>query len=183
MAGFPLMVVRPSEFLPHMKKYLAPLLSLAVLAFLAGCETSGVSTRIQEKSVVFNSLMAWQQKDIQEGIVDLGFSTDMVYMALGKPSKVVTSANGQETIWTYANYYPPSTQPHAQAANSNPGGANYTSGVESASSPRSGKSLSDTNPKGYSSTSLDVPDMPSDTLYVTFREGQVTATRFESDSK
>jgi hypothetical protein len=101
-------------------------------------------------------------------------------MALGKPSKIVTSANGQDTIWTYNNYYPSSSQMHAQAAITN-SGANYTTRVDSSNSPRNNRSLSDTSTRGTTQTNLDVADLPADTLYVTFREGQVYQTQLESE--
>lgn len=165
---------------PPMKKYLAPVGALLALLVLAGCESSGVTARIQEKSALFNSLEPWQQRDIQSGLVNPGFSTDMVYMALGKPSKIVTTADGQETIWTYSNYYPPVAQYQAQASADNSGGKYYGT-VDSSSSPRNPASLSATGQKGTAQTSLDVPDLPADTLYVTFRNGQVTRTQLESE--
>jgi hypothetical protein len=164
-----------------MKKYLASFAALAAALFIAGCETSGVSSRVQEKAVVYNNLAPWQQRDIQNGVVGIGFSTDMVYMALGKPSKIVTSANGQDTVWTYNNYYPTSAQMHAQAQFSPGTGADYSTRTDSSNSPRGGKSLSDTSTRGSTNTSLNVADMPSDTLYVTFRDGQVFQTQLESE--
>lgn len=165
-----------------MKKSLAPLFVSLLALLVAGCESSGIQSRIQEKSVVFNNLAPWQQRDIQEGVINVGYSTDMVYMALGKPSKIVTSANGQDTVWTYNNFYPPTARSMAQISlNTSTSGSSPTSGghVESANAPRSGKSLSDT--RGGAQTNLDVPDLPSDTLYVTFRNGQVFQSQLESE--
>lgn len=166
-----------------MKKYLAPLAALAVILLVSSCDISGVNTRIQEKSVVFNNLEPWQQRDIQNGIVNVGYSTDMVYMALGKPSKIVTSANGEETIWTYNNYYPPTAQSAPQMNIDSRGGSNYASQVESPNSPRGKSGIADTGTKGTAQTSLDVPDLPSDTLFVTFRNGQVFQTQLESERR
>jgi hypothetical protein len=166
-----------------MKKYLTPLVALATLVFTAGCETTGSAARIQEKSVVFNNLAPWQQQDIQNGIVGVGYSTDMVYMALGKPSKIVTTADGLETVWTYNNYYPPSAQSSPQMTINTAGGSNYAASVNSSSSPRNNTSLSATGTKGTAQTSYDVPDLPSDTLFVTFRGGQVLQTKLESENR
>ena len=166
-----------------MKIRLTLLAALAAVLFVTGCESTGVTTRIQEKSTVFNTLAPWQQRDIKNGIVGVGYSTDMVYIALGKPSKIVTSANGQETVWTYNNYFPPTATYHSQTSLANPGSTNSSRSVESANAPRSTKSLSDTSSKGYAQSQLDVPDLPSDTLYVTFRDGQVYRTKLESESK
>jgi hypothetical protein len=168
-----------------MKKTLLPLTALVAVLILAGCESSGVSSRVQEKSAVFNQLEPWQQRDIQNGVVGIGFSTDMVYMALGKPSKIVTSADGHDTIWTYNNYYPTSAQMHSQVTITNTSGAGYTGRVDSpnggSAMTSGGKSLSATGTRGTTNTSLDVADMPADTLYVTFRDGQVFQTQLESE--
>jgi hypothetical protein len=43
--------------------------------------------------------------------------------------------------------------------------------------PRGGKGLSDTSTRGSTQTSLDVADLPADTLYITFRDGQVVADK------
>jgi len=166
-----------------MKKYLALFAASAALLLVSGCDSSGSSARIQEKSVVFNNLAPWQQQDIQNGIINVGYSTDMVYMALGKPSKIVTSANGEETIWTYNNYFPPTAQSAPRSNLQNPGGSNYASSVESSSAPRNNQSLSATGIKGTAQTSLEVPDLPSDTLHVTFRNGQVSDYKLESEGR
>ncbi|MDB6126748.1 MAG: hypothetical protein JWM35_644 [Verrucomicrobia bacterium] len=166
-----------------MKKSLLTLAASAALFFVAGCDTGGTSARIAEKTTVYNSLAPWQQRDIQDGVVSIGGSTDMVYMALGKPSKIVTSADGSETTWTYNNYFPASARSHAQASVNSGVGSGHTTGVDSSSSPRNTRSLSDTSTKGTTQTNLDVAELPSDTLYVIFKDGQVYQTKLESEGK
>ena len=62
--------------------------ALALAILLAGCDaTSGTAARIQEKSAVFAQLTPEQKKNIEEGAIEHGYTTDMVYMALGKPTK------------------------------------------------------------------------------------------------
>jgi hypothetical protein len=63
---------------------------------------SGISGRIEEKSVVFNSLTPKQRELIEAGDIDIGSTNDMVYVALGKPSKteVKPSPEGPVTMWT-----------------------------------------------------------------------------------
>ncbi len=79
---------------------------LAILAAgLAACST--VSRRIGEKPDVFAKLDPATQAKIKQGIIDLGFTPDMVYLALGKPDEIrdrVTAA-GREAVWTYNSYY------------------------------------------------------------------------------
>lgn len=74
---------------------------------LSGCETSGVSGRIQEKPAVFAALSPDEQAIIKAGEVEVGFTTDMVYLALGKPSKEETkdTTGGPVTLWTYTRYF------------------------------------------------------------------------------
>jgi hypothetical protein len=90
--------------LPLMKNPLTLLSCLAALA-LAGCST--VESRIEEKAAVFNALPAETQSRIQQGLVDVGYTPDMVYIAMGKADRVIERAsnNGTETVWIYNNYY------------------------------------------------------------------------------
>jgi hypothetical protein len=86
----------PSVFLP---------LSLGLFFVLAGCQS--VETRIKEKPELFAALDLETQEKIKQGIIDLGFTEDMVYLALGKPDerKESVSANGQTLTWIYNSYY------------------------------------------------------------------------------
>jgi hypothetical protein len=79
-------------------------LPLMALLFLAGCST--IDKRIQEKSALFNGLDAPTQEQLRKGIVEIGYSPDMVYIALGKPDGIRdrVSADGRELIWTYTSY-------------------------------------------------------------------------------
>lgn len=74
----------------------ALLFSAALL--LAGCNTA--EPRITEHRATFAALDPATQKNIRNGIVEPGYSTDMVYMALGKPTRTVTTANGN-AVWVY----------------------------------------------------------------------------------
>lgn len=83
-----------------------PLIFLSCLALaLVGC--SSVENRIEEKAAIFNSLPAETQTRIKQGLVDVGFTTDMVYMAMGKADRVIERATeaGTETVWIYNTYY------------------------------------------------------------------------------
>ena len=80
-----------------------------VSALLAGCTgiTPGAQTqnRIREKPEVFNTLKVEQQNDVLGGAIERGNSMDTVYLALGKPNKIVTSADGMKAMWVYYEYY------------------------------------------------------------------------------
>ena len=77
----------------------------ASLGFLAGCQT--VNDRIKEKPAVFAALDAPTQDKIKQGIIDLGYTEDMVYLALGKPDQLRESkrTDGNTTTWIYNTYY------------------------------------------------------------------------------
>ena len=82
------------------------LLTLGILALsLVGCST--VDSRIKEKSAAFNALDPQTQAKIRQGVIDVGFSTDLVYIALGKPDEVRDRVNTStnESVWVYNTYY------------------------------------------------------------------------------
>ncbi|HEU5078289.1 MAG TPA: hypothetical protein VFT72_03715 [Opitutaceae bacterium] len=83
---------------------LLPLL-LAASLLITGCST--VKTRIDEKSALFNSLPAEVQDHLRQGLIDVGYTEDMVYIALGKPDekRVSTTAEGTKTTWIYNTYW------------------------------------------------------------------------------
>lgn len=81
------------------------LLGLLAVFFVAGCET--VDTRIAQNPALFAKLDEASQAKIKQGIVDLGFTEDMVLLALGAPDqkRETRSAAGSETVWIYSTYY------------------------------------------------------------------------------
>lgn len=84
-------------------RLLVPFVWLALV--LAGCST--IDSRIHEKAAVFNQLSPADQAKILQGIIAVGFTPDMVYMALGKPTEIRerTEEGSQETLWVYSTYY------------------------------------------------------------------------------
>jgi hypothetical protein len=75
------------------------------LAFFAGCQTVG--DRIKEKPEVFSNVDTATQDKIKQGIIDIGYTEDMVYLALGTPDEKRESANanGRTVTWIYNTYY------------------------------------------------------------------------------
>jgi hypothetical protein len=80
---------------------------MLVAALFGACATSSTS-RIQEKNEVYRALSPEQQKMIAAGGIEVGYTADMVYIALGKPSTVRKAAASDDAaeLWTYQNYYP-----------------------------------------------------------------------------
>lgn len=81
-----------------------PTLALG-LALLAGCST--INSRIKEKSATFYSLSAQDQARLKQGIVNIGDTPDMVYIALGAPDakRDTLAKNSETTTWLYKTYY------------------------------------------------------------------------------
>lgn len=80
--------------------------ALACLALLlGGCST--IPSRIEEKSAAFAALDADTQNKIRLGRVDVGYSPDLVYIALGTPDERLTktTTTGTSETWIYNNYH------------------------------------------------------------------------------
>jgi hypothetical protein len=77
----------------------------ASLGFLTGCQS--VDSRIKEKPEVFARIDKATQDKIKQGIIDLGYTEDMVYLALGAPDqkRESISEKGKSTTWIYNTYY------------------------------------------------------------------------------
>lgn len=77
------------------------LTSLFLLALGAACSTTGA--RIRANPGLFESLDAETQRAIKRGEVRLGYTAEMVRMALGKPSQVTGGMRGtdEDETWIY----------------------------------------------------------------------------------
>lgn len=87
-----------------MKRYLLLLGCLLGLAVLAGCSTP--QTRIRQNPELFNSLAPTDQDLIKQGKVAVGFTPEMVKLAVGEPNRVYmrTDAGGKNEAWVYTSY-------------------------------------------------------------------------------
>jgi hypothetical protein len=85
------------------RSFLVPLLLLSV-AF-AGCDT--FDRRAQEKASTFEALAPEEREKLRRGVIEIGNTTDMVYIALGRPDETRETATeaGRETVWIYNTYY------------------------------------------------------------------------------
>lgn len=83
----------------------AVVLASVALLLAAGCQS--VDTRIKEKPEVFAQVDKATQDKIKQGIIDIGYTPDMVYFALGAPNEKRESitAAGRAEIWIYNTYY------------------------------------------------------------------------------
>lgn len=77
---------------------------LTAVVLLAGCATP--QTRIASNRALYDSLAAEDQALIQEGQVAVGFTPEMVKLALGEPDRVYsrTDKSGRSESWAYTSY-------------------------------------------------------------------------------
>lgn len=68
----------------------------------------GVALRAEENPQVYRALKKWEKKSLEQGEILAGFTTDMVYIALGDPTDKVTKVFGESQceLWTYQRCYP-----------------------------------------------------------------------------
>jgi hypothetical protein len=78
--------------------------ALLGLWFLAACSTP--DARIRRNQALFDSLPAAEQALIREGKVGVGFTPEMVRLAVGDPDQrwIRTDARGKSEIWSYTTY-------------------------------------------------------------------------------
>ena len=91
---------------PLMNTFRTPLMVLLASALLAACATPGA--RIRQNEGVYNSYPPAVQEKIRAGQVDIGFTPDMVRLALGEPDRKFsrTSAEGSSEVWAYRDSGP-----------------------------------------------------------------------------
>ena len=177
----------------------------AVTGLLAGC-ASHINERIQEKSEVFNRVPPEVQKNLREGTIETGYTADMVYMALGKPSKVKVkdTSNGKIGLWVYERFFPEGYEAAPTSGDDvhesvpatssfiRPGSSNYGHVVNQEYHPsytatdRRGFKPYAANAQTFDARSgameaLDVPEMDSAALYVIFYEGRVIGIKLGRD--
>ena len=159
--------------------------ALGLALLISGCETDGLSSRIQEKSAVYATLKPWQKRYVDTGVIAQNFSAEMVYMAIGNPSAKEPVADGE--LWIYKNYYPSVaaskvrynlTSDRQTGDSRNVGGVLMERGsngnMQVAGSAKGGVAptmLAGGAPQGGS---MEPADLQSYTLYVTFDKGLVS---------
>jgi hypothetical protein len=88
-----------------MKRLIQLPLLLGAVLLLGACDT--ISTRINEKAPVFYSLDPNTRAKVAHGDVELGYTPDMVYIALGAPDvkrERVSKTDGNTEQWIYRSY-------------------------------------------------------------------------------
>ena len=80
------------------------LLTCLGLALVVGCATP--EARIKKNPEIFAQLSPGDQDLIRQGKVAVGFTTEMVKLALGDPDRtyIRTDASGTNETWSYTTY-------------------------------------------------------------------------------
>ena len=111
----------------------SPLPILCVITsflFLVGC-SSTPQDRISQNRKTFESYPASVQSKISAGQVDIGFTEEMVTLALGKPDQKLTraEAGGQSEVWIYIKDKPQFSFGVGVGGGSYGGGSGVATGV------------------------------------------------------
>lgn len=74
---------------------------LAALLLAAAC--SSPERRIERNKALYNTFPPPAQEKIKKGEIDIGFTPDMVLVALGKPSRKYSrkTAETEQEVWVY----------------------------------------------------------------------------------
>lgn len=79
-------------------------LTLVIGLVLGGCASP--ESRIHDNAALFEQLAPEHQQLIREGRVALGFTPDMVRLAVGEPDRrwARTDVDGKSEVWSYTTY-------------------------------------------------------------------------------
>jgi hypothetical protein len=155
-----------------------PAFIVAMVTLLAAVQTACVNqraTRIEEHATVFAGLRESDQDKVRQGLVDLGFRHEAVYMALGRPSRILRPATstGDVQTWVYHNFVYGTSA--ALVAPTQPG-ARYEGTQVTAASVRGGLT---STPRGAPTPSVDGSGSGVGTLLLDLVDGRVVRIRLE----
>jgi hypothetical protein len=154
------------------------LVAFPLLGLLCGCETTRAN-RIREKAELFAAQPAAVQALIREGMVDYGFTPELVHLALGEPNRRQSgeAAEGRMETWTYKNIVLSDTV--AMRVGMNNPGSRYQPGRLLSPNAPGGPSISSTRNVGPQPGVADMADVRTGTLFVEFLNGRVFSLRLE----
>lgn len=154
------------------------LVTVSTVLGLTGCANPR-ETRIQEGAALFRTLQPAEQALIREGLVDVGFTREMVRLALGEPtrSSLAQTPQGPTETLVYRNVL--QSPGSAQKLAFDTPTARPTGGVMTSAAAPGGPSLTSTQGSRAQSTLSDGSDTPLGTLYLELQEGRVVRMRIE----
>ncbi|MBS0632911.1 MAG: hypothetical protein JSS11_13430 [Verrucomicrobia bacterium] len=163
-----------------MKKILLPACALGLM--VAGCAmTDTVSNRIAKNQAIYAGLTPEEQNQIKSGIITVGFTPEMVLMALGKPERILPGKGPGEEDWVYVNVYSRdgySIGMSAKVTHTSFGGAKRGSG----SSFSAGNTIPEFN-LDYDPSNEKIRAESAIKVHVKFTEGTVADIQIISDGK
>lgn len=79
--------------------------ALLAALVLAAAACSSPARRIERNKALFNTFPEPAQEKIKRGEIDIGFTPDMVLVALGKPSRKYSrkTGTGEQEVWVYGS--------------------------------------------------------------------------------
>ena len=82
--------------------------AILAAALAGGCVGSTPATRIEQRPAVFRAWPEAVQAKVRAGQVEVGFTPDMVRMALGEPDRVrsLVTPQGRSEIWIFFDHGP-----------------------------------------------------------------------------
>ncbi len=91
-----------------MRLPLVSALLVSTVLFTAGCATSTPQTRISKHRETYSQFPSEVQRKISAGEVDVGFTPEMVRLALGEPSREFSrqTGSGSAEVWVYHSSSP-----------------------------------------------------------------------------
>lgn len=97
-----------ANIFPDMRLSPFPVLFTSAVLLLAGCATSTPQSRISEHRELYRSFPSEVQRKVSAGEVDVGFTEEMVRLALGDPDRRVARETeaGTDDVWVYASKEP-----------------------------------------------------------------------------
>lgn len=86
-----------------MRLSLVPVLLMTLTLLTAGCVTSTPQDRISNNREAYGKFPSEVQRKVSAGQADIGFTEEMVLMALGKPGRKFARADaaGDSETWVY----------------------------------------------------------------------------------
>jgi hypothetical protein len=88
-------------------------LTLLTLLFITACNTTPApeatpaNPRIAEHQADYAAQPDDIRQQLTEGLIARGQTMKLVYVALGRPDRIVTTPDAKTVTWTYHNYVPP----------------------------------------------------------------------------
>ncbi|MEK7684090.1 MAG: hypothetical protein AAB466_01565 [Verrucomicrobiota bacterium] len=77
---------------------------LTGLLLLAGCATSTIQTRKAQNIIAYNAFSPEVWKLVDQGQIKVGMNTNAVFIAWGRPSKILTDESSNRLISTWIYY-------------------------------------------------------------------------------